>query len=92
VDKYPLFYPVDIREDVIDDDELGYVDSQYLNLKIDYSEEDKLPMFEAAKCYVTQTTPKEIQELIELVSQNKENRKFFRRLQVSNAMGAEFWD
>ena len=25
VDKYPLYFPVDIKEDVVEDDELGYV-------------------------------------------------------------------
>lgn len=64
VDRYPLYFPVDIKEDVTDDDELSYVDKQYINLKVIYSDEDEQKMIEAAKCYVTQFTPDEISELL----------------------------
>ena len=92
VDKYPLYFPVDLKEDVIDDDELSYIDKKYINLKVTYSDEDKQKMIDAGKCYVTQFTPEEIKELIEQVTKDKANTKYFRRFIVSQKTGAEFWD
>lgn len=92
VDKYPLYFPVDIKEDVIDDDELSYVDKKYINLKVIYSNEDEQKMIEAAKCYVTQFTPEETNELIDQVTNNKTNTKYFRRFIVSQKKRTEFWD
>jgi LmbE family N-acetylglucosaminyl deacetylase len=92
VDKYPLYFPVDIKEDVIDDDELSYVDKKYINLKVIYSNEDEQKMIEAAKCYVTQFTSEETNELIDQVTKNKTNTKYFRRFIVSQKNRTEFWD
>lgn len=92
VGKYPLYFPADIKEDVIDDNELGYVDMQYLNLKIIYSDEDEKKMLEAAKCYNTQFTTQEIQELIEEVTKDKSNTKYFRKFNVTKEIKSDFWD
>lgn len=91
VDKYPLYFPVDIKEDVIDDDDLSYVDKKYINLKVVYTDEDEQKMIEAAKCYVTQFTPEEIKELVDLVTKNKANTKYFRKFIVSKENRTEFW-
>ena len=66
------------------------LDSEYLNLRVDYSDEDEKKMFEAAKCYVTQFTPEEVRELIESESSNRVNVKFFRRFSVFKGMEKEF--
>jgi LmbE family N-acetylglucosaminyl deacetylase len=92
VEKYPIYFPVDVEEDVMEDDELGYVDKQYLNLKITYTDEDEQKMINAAKCYDTQFTAQEIQELIEEVTKDKSNRKYFRKFNVTKEMKTEFWD
>lgn len=92
VDKYPLYFPVDIKEDVIDDDGLSYIDKKYINLKVLYSDEDKQKMIEAGKCYVTQFTPEEMKEMIDLVMMDKANTKYFRRFSVSQKSRTEFWD
>ena len=92
VDKYPLYLPVDIKEDVIDDDDLSYIDKKYINLKVVYSDEDEKKSIEAAKCYVSQFTPEETKELIDLVTKNKANTKYFRRFIVSQESKTEFWD
>lgn len=92
VDKYPLYFPVDIKEDVIDDDELSYIDKKHINLKVIYSDEDKLKMIEAGTCYVSQFTPEEMKELANLVTNNKANTKYFRRFSVSQTSRTEFWD
>ncbi|MBL7833082.1 MAG: PIG-L family deacetylase [Cyclobacteriaceae bacterium] len=92
VDKYPLYFPVDIQEDVMDNDDLSYIDKKYINLKVVFSDEDGQKMIEAAKCYVTQFTPEEISELVETASKNKSNTKYFRKFVVTNKTQAEFWD
>lgn len=92
VDKYPLYFPVDIKEDVIDDDGLSYIDKKYINLKVLYSDEDKQKMIEAGKCYVTQFTPEEMKEMTDVVTKNKANIKYFRRFMVSQKTITEFWD
>lgn len=92
VEKYPLYFPVDIKEDVADDDELSYIDKTYINLKVVYSDEDEQKMIEAGKCYVTQFTSDEMNEMIELVKNNITNTKYFRRFIVSKETKTEFWD
>ena len=92
VDKYPLYYPVDVKEDVTDDDDLSYIDKKYINLKVVYSDEDEEKMIEAAKCYVTQVTPDEIKELTDMVTKDKANTKYFRKFIVSQKTRTEFWD
>lgn len=92
VDKYPLYFPVDIKEDVIDNDELSYIDKKYINLKVIYSDEDEQKMNEAGKCYVSQFTPEEMREMIDLVTKDKANTKYFRRFIVSQKTINEFWD
>ena len=92
VDKYPLYFPVDIKEDVIDDDELSYIDKKYINLKVLYADEDKQRMIEAGKCYETQYTPEEMKEMADVVTKNKTNTKYFRRFVVSQKTRTEFWD
>ena len=91
-EKYPPYFPVDVKEDVLDDNELGYVDTQYLNLKITYTDEDEQKMINAAKCYNTQFTSQEIQELIEEVTKDRSNRKYFRKFNVTKEIKTEFWD
>lgn len=92
VEKYPIYFPVDVEEDVMEDDELGYVDKQYLNLKITYTDEDEQKMINAAKCYNTQFTAQEIQVLMEEVTKDKSNRKYFRKFNVTKEMKIDFWD
>jgi len=92
VDKYPLFFPADKKEDVLPGDENSYVDEQYMNAAVTYTREDELKLFEAAKCYVTQTTAAEIQELIENVSADTTKTKYFRRFTVQKGIKTELWD
>ncbi|HEY0668070.1 MAG TPA: hypothetical protein VGD22_07850, partial [Sphingobacteriaceae bacterium] len=92
VEKYPLYFPVDIKEDVADNTDLSYIDKKYINLKVEYSDEDEQLMIEAAKCYVTQFTPNEIKDLIDVVTKDKANTKYFRRFTVRQEKRAEFWD
>lgn len=92
VDKYPLYFPIDKKEDGLEDDGNSFADKQYLNARITYSEGDEIKSFEAAKCYVTQTTAEDIRELIETESADKTNTKYFRRFTVKKGIKNEFWD
>lgn len=92
VDKYPLYFPVDIREDVENDPDHSYINPEYINLKVVYSDEDEQKMIEASKCYVTQHTKEEMIELAEMVKKDKTNTKYFRKFVVSTKMNKEFWD
>ncbi len=90
VNKYPLYFPTYIKEDVTDEEDLSFVAKQYINVRISVSDEDEQKLIEAAKCYVTQTTQEEIKELIERKSKDKSNIKFFRRFYVNKGIKNEF--
>lgn len=89
VDKYPLYFAADKKEDVTDDDDLSYVHENYVNVKISYSDADEEKSIEAAKCYVTQTTPEEIQELVDRKSKTP-NFKYFRRFSTRKDLKNDF--
>lgn len=92
VEKYPLYFPVDIKEDVTDNDDLSYIDKKYINLKVAYSGEDEQKTIDADKCYVSQHSPEEMNELNEQLSKDKANTKYFRKFTVSQKNRTEFWD
>ena len=91
VDKYPLYFPVEFKEEVTDAGDNSFVDKQYANASVSYLDEDEQKSFEAAKCYKTQYTPDEIKELIEKKSAEKRNTKYFRRVSVKKGMKKELF-
>lgn len=82
-DKYPLYYPVATKEEVEDDDSIGYIDPRYINVSIKYNDADNSRYMEAAKCYVSQFTPEEIAETIDLAKKEKKMTANFRRFAFS---------
>lgn len=90
VDKYPLYHPVDVEEDVMDNNELSYVDKSYINLAIEYSDEDEKRAIEAQKCYVSQFTTAEIEEAAELMRKDEKNTKYFRKFGVLQGIKSDF--
>lgn len=90
VEKYPLYFPIDKKGDVTEEDGNSFADEKYLNVAITYSDSDELKSFEAAKCYVTQFKPQEVKELIETEAANKSNTKYFRKFSVSKGLKTEF--
>lgn len=93
VEKYPLYFPASTQASVAEGGHVnGFVHEQYLNVKIDFTNEDKLKMIEAAKCYVTQYTLAEMQELIEEVKKDTSNSIYFRRFYVAKETRKEWWD
>lgn len=90
VDKYPLYY-VAWKKDKTDIDELGYVDEQYFNVQVDYTQADENKAVEALRCYVTQYTPEEIAEENERKIKDAVNTLFFRKFVVAKGLQNDFF-
>jgi LmbE family N-acetylglucosaminyl deacetylase len=88
VEKHPLYYFAATKEQVADDDELAYLSRRYLDAVVRYTDEDERRSLDAARCYVTQTTAEEIEELVTRETADSSNVAYFRRLQVRPAEGA----
>jgi Uncharacterized proteins, LmbE homologs len=90
-DKYPLFFPVATKEEVEDDESIGYINPRYIDVSIKYNAADNARYMEAAKCYVSQFTSEEIAETIELAKGDKKMTAHFRRFALSNKkVGSSF--
>jgi N-acetylglucosamine malate deacetylase 2 len=89
VDKYPLYYMAWTKQPD-DDDSLGYVDKQYLNVKVEYSQEDEDKALIATRCYVSQFTSEEMQKEEERQKKETDNTSYFRRFYVKKGMRKGF--
>lgn len=89
VDKYPLYFFASTREQVSDDPDLSYVDNRYLDLRVQYTDEDEQKSLDAARCYVTQSTPAEIDDAARRKVEDRENTTYFRKFHVGSRQGAE---
>ncbi len=89
VDQYPLYYLAWTKE-LGESGDLGWVDKQYYNVRVDYTDADELKALEAFKCYVTQYTPEEMGEDAESKIKNKENSSYFRRFVTSKGLKTDF--
>ena len=87
VDKYPLYFPVFTKEQLGDDESVGYIDPRYINLTVKFSDADSIRYMEAAKCYVSQFTEKEIAQLITDAKNDKEKSAHFRRFVIDPKRG-----
>jgi N-acetylglucosamine malate deacetylase 2 len=89
VDKHPLYYlAAEFAPDMGYD--LGGVNSQYLNIRIEYSDEDEIKTLAADACFVTQFTPEEKKKDYEEKTKDKNNFKFYRRFAVYKGLKNEF--
>ncbi len=61
VEKYPLYYFA-WKKGTESIDPGSYMDEQYVNVKVNYTTEDKKKAIEALNCYVTQYTAEELKE------------------------------
>lgn len=89
VEKYPLYYLSWTKEqgNLFD---LGYVDKQYFNVKIEYTQAEENKALEIMPCYVTQYTSEEIKEDREKKLAERSNTIFFRRFAVKNGQRNRF--
>ena len=85
VEKYPLYFVAWNKQQGLSGD-LGYVNDQYFNVKIDYSDEDELKGLEAMKCYVTQYTAEEMKADHEKKTKDSNNFLHFRRFVVQKGL------
>lgn len=91
VEKYPLYYLAwSEKQAAFGVDELGYVNDQYLNVKINYSDDDELKTLEAYKSYVTQYTPEVMAKYHHDKVNDSNNFLFFRRFVITKGMKTEF--
>ena len=89
VDKYPLYY-LAWKKGMTDVDDLGYVDEQYFNVEVDYTQEDENKALEAFRCYVTQYTEQEFKDETERKLKDTNNTIFFRKFLVKKGLQKDF--
>ena len=91
VEKYPLYYLAwskDQASGLIE--ELGYVNHQYFNVQISYTQEQETKALEIMPCYVTQYTPDELREDRERKLKDKNHTIYFRKFAVKKGMQQGF--
>ncbi|MFT3681649.1 MAG: PIG-L family deacetylase [Ferruginibacter sp.] len=89
VDKYPLYY-IAWGRGATDIDDLGYVDKQYFNVQVDYTQEEENRAIEALKCYVTQYTEKEMKDESDKKLADTSHSVYFRRFTVQKGLKKDF--
>lgn len=85
VEKYPLYY-LSWTKDQGKLFDLGYVDKQYFNVKIEYNQGEENKALEMMTCYVTQYTPEELKEDRQKKIGDKSNSIYFRRFVVKKGV------
>lgn len=89
VEKYPLYYVAWTKEQgrLFN---LGYVNEQYFNVKIDYTQEQENKALEIMPCYTTQYTTEELKEDREKKLKDNNHFLHFRRFVVKKEMEQDF--
>ena len=89
VEKYPLYYLAWTKEqgNMFD---LGYVNEQYFNVKIEYTQAQENKALEIMPCYVTQYTSEELNEDRKKKLKDKNHVLHFRRFITVQGMKNEF--
>lgn len=91
VEKYPLYYITWTKTQAENFmEELGYVDEQYFNVKVEYTQEEENKGLQAMPCYATQFTPEEVIEDKKRKLEEKSNTIYFRRFVVKKGMQKGF--
>lgn len=88
VDKYPLYFAAWKKDE--EDTGLGFVNEQYFNVKIEFTEQMKDKALTILPCYVTQFTPDEMKEQHEERKADKTNTAYFRKFVVKKGMRKGF--
>ncbi len=91
VEKYPLYYLAWSKDQASGFiEELGYVNEQYFNVRIEYTQEQETKALAIMPCYATQYTPEELQEDRENKLKDKNHVLHFRRFVTSRGIQNEF--
>jgi len=91
VNKYPLYYVAWTKaqsENYME--ELGYLDKQYFNVKIAYTQDEENKALEIMSCYQTQYTPEELVEDKKKKLQDTSNSIHFRKFVVKKGLKSRF--
>jgi N-acetylglucosamine malate deacetylase 2 len=89
VDKYPLYY-IAYTDSSSGLEELGYMDSKYINVEVSYSQEEELIGLEANKCFVSQQTVAEMEDDRASKLRDTVNKALFRKFAVKLGKQASF--
>ncbi len=89
VNKYPLYY-FGWKKGATSVDDLSYVDEQYFNVKVNYTEEDEEKAIEALHCYTTQYTIEEFKEETQRKQNDTSNTIYFRKFVVAKGLKDDF--
>jgi LmbE family N-acetylglucosaminyl deacetylase len=83
VKKYPLYYVAWTKQQSDNYmEDLGYMNEQYFNVKVKYTQEEENKALEIMPCYQTQFTPEELIEDRQKKLSDSSNTIYFRRLSV----------
>lgn len=89
VEKYPLYHFA-WKKGTESVDPGGYMDEQYVNVKVSYTIEDKKKAIEALNCYVTQYTPEELKEEAANKLKDTLNNTNFRKFVIKKGLKNDF--
>ena len=89
VERFPLYYVAWTKEQGQQFD-LGYVNEQYFNVKINYTQEQENKALNIMPCYVTQYLPVELAEDRKKKLEDKSNTIHFRQLAVKKGLTNSF--
>lgn len=89
VERFPLYYVAWTKEQGQQFD-LGYVNEQYFNVKITYTQEQENKALNIMPCYVTQYLPAELAEDRKKKLEDKSNTIHFRQLAVKKGLTNSF--
>ena len=70
--------------------DLGYVNEQYFNVKVEYTQEEENKALQIMPCYVTQITSEELKKDKKKKLDDSSNTIYFRRFVVKKGMQKEF--
>lgn len=79
VHSYPLYYFGWTKEQTLGDEDLSYVDARYFTHKLNHTVEDEMRYVAAARCFTSQFTAAEMDEMARLVSSEHPRVSYFRR-------------
>lgn len=89
VDKYALYH-FSWNKGMVSVDPGSYMDEQYVNLKVSYTDEDERRAIEALNCFTTQYTPEELNQEADRKRMDKTNTINFRKFVVMKGLIKDF--
>ena len=94
-EKYPLFYLTWPKEKLVSIPQgqmtsLNYVDKNYMNIHIKYSEEDRNKLFKSLECYKSQFTDNDVKNWIDAELIDTTFTTYFRQFVIDKNIRTEF--